>query len=285
MLVNKNKKSELQYNVKYAYGNSYITFYEDGTYSRNVNEIVKSKNYTYDKETKEIVCKEVQVIATLDTECEIHFEFINPNEIKLTSYKILDVEPKNIELGTIYSTKNIENKSDKYYDPFDENGFPKIIRRIENSEKGDNGQGYTFNLTMSEFINKYDNLVKEENKIAKMDLIREENGQRVFNLKINDINTLKVFVSSKNYIVGVEYSTVGRLKNDENSRYVYMTIFNTDEAHTKSQILAEEQTGTSLVYSNGVLIDKITNAYTETVRMTCNYPLIDNAIDVKQLYK
>ena len=92
LMVNKNKKSELQYNVKYAYGNSYITFYEDGTYSRNVNEIVKSKNYTYDKETKEIVCKEVQVIATLDTECEIHFEFINPNEIKLTSYKILDVK-------------------------------------------------------------------------------------------------------------------------------------------------------------------------------------------------
>ena len=64
-LINKEKNSDeiklqyneeirLQYNVKYVYEDSYITFFEDGTYTRNVEEITTS-NYTFNNETKEII--------------------------------------------------------------------------------------------------------------------------------------------------------------------------------------------------------------------------------------
>lgn len=185
------------------------------------------------------------------------------------------------------NTVNIEKETtNQYYEPFDENGFPKIIRKINQTEIGDNGQGYTLNITMSDFIEKYNELVKtEENKIKNIDLISENKGQRVYKLKINSVASLNVFVSSENYIVALEYDVVGRLTSDENTKYIYMAIFNTDETHAKVQIMAEEETGTTILYNNGIIIDRITNTYTETVRMTCNYPYIDNAIDVNKFYK
>lgn len=106
---------KLQYNIKYVYEDTYITFFEDGTYERDVKEIIKS-NYTFNKETKEIVCKEIQLVYGEEFDLEMHFDYLNENEIKKTSMKVLE---KNFdgEYGQIFSTKNIlkekEEKTEK----------------------------------------------------------------------------------------------------------------------------------------------------------------------------
>ena len=110
LLYDNTEKSEyenmqLQYNIKYVYEDAYISFFEDETYERNVNGIIKT-NYTFNKETKEIICKEIQLVSGYEMDVEIHYEYINSNEIKHTMTKSLGIEPKNVTFGEIYSTNN-----------------------------------------------------------------------------------------------------------------------------------------------------------------------------------
>ncbi len=112
-ILNNKKNNNLKYNIKYVYENSYITFFEDGTYKREVEEITKA-NYTFNKETREIVCKEIQLVYGDEIDLEMHYEYLNENEIKKTSMKVLG---KNFdsEYGQIFSTENTlkEKQKDK----------------------------------------------------------------------------------------------------------------------------------------------------------------------------
>lgn len=112
-----NKKNNLQYNTKYVYEDSYITFFEDGTYTRNVEGITIA-NYTFNNETKEIICNEIQNVDGYEMDLEIFFKYLNEDEIQKTSMKVLGSVPNGVEFGEIYSTENIlkekqENKTEK----------------------------------------------------------------------------------------------------------------------------------------------------------------------------
>lgn len=103
---------KLQYNTRYIYEDTYITFFENGTYERNVEGIIKT-NYTFNKETKEIVCKEVQFVIDSEIDVEMHYEYLNENEIKKTSMKILGRNYES-EYGQIFSTENtLKEKEEK----------------------------------------------------------------------------------------------------------------------------------------------------------------------------
>lgn len=107
-----NKKNNLQYNTKYVYENTYITFFEDGTYKRDVEEITKA-NYTFNNETKEIICKEIQNVYGDEIDLEMSFKYLNENEIQKTSMKVLG-KNYDSEYGQIFSTKNIlKEKTDE----------------------------------------------------------------------------------------------------------------------------------------------------------------------------
>ncbi len=125
-LINKEKNSDeiklqyneeirLQYNVKYVYEDSYITFFEDGTYTRNVEEITTS-NYTFNNETKEIICKEIQNVDGYEMDLEMSFKYLNESEIQKTSMKVLGIVPNGVEFGEIYSTENTLKEKQKDYD-------------------------------------------------------------------------------------------------------------------------------------------------------------------------
>lgn len=126
VLINKEKNSDeiklqyneeirLQYNVKYVYEDSYITFFEDGTYTRNVEEITTA-NYTFNNETKEIICKEIQNVDGYEMDLEMSFKYLNESEIQKTSMKVLGIVPNGVEFGEIYSTENTLKEKQKDYD-------------------------------------------------------------------------------------------------------------------------------------------------------------------------
>lgn len=115
IMINQGKSSDeikLQYNIKYVYESTYITFFEDGTYERDVEEITKA-NYTFNKETNEIICKEIQLVYGDEIDLEMHYEYLNENEIRKTSMKVLGKE-FNGEYGQVFSTKNtLKEKEEK----------------------------------------------------------------------------------------------------------------------------------------------------------------------------
>lgn len=126
VLINKEKNSDeiklqyneeirLQYNVKYVYEDSYITFFEDGTYTRNV-EGITTANYTFNSETKEIICKEIQNVDGYEMDLEMFFKYLNESEIQKTSMKVLGIVPNGIEFGEIYSTENTLKEKQEDYD-------------------------------------------------------------------------------------------------------------------------------------------------------------------------
>ena len=110
-----NEEVSLQYNVKYVYEGSYITFFEDGTYTRNV-EGITTANYTFNNETKEIICKEIQNVDGYEMDLEMFFKYLNEKEIQKTSMKVLGIVPNSVEFGEIYSTENTLKEKPENYD-------------------------------------------------------------------------------------------------------------------------------------------------------------------------
>ncbi len=144
-----NEEVSLQYNIKYVYEDSYITFFEDGTYTRNV-EGITTANYTFNNETKEIICKEIQNVDGYEMDLEMFFKYLNEKEIQKTSMKVLGIVPNGVKFGEIYSTDNTLKEKQEDYDL--------------DSNSQDNSSSNSNNYS-------YNNTIDSTNKTEREDLI------------------------------------------------------------------------------------------------------------------
>ena len=146
-----NEEIRLQYNVKYVYENMYITFFEDGTYTRNV-EGITTANYTFNNETKEIICEEIQNLDGYEMNLELFFKYLNENEIQHTSSKISGIVPNSVKFGEIYSTENnqLNNKTNEDNKNTDETNLDSNINNTASNSSNPINEANNYNTAVAE---------------------------------------------------------------------------------------------------------------------------------------